>query len=66
MFKEEIIPNHVDKPVYVIAPALALIPALVIWAVIPIAKGVPGHCLMSQSASCGSWPWPASRAMASS
>jgi NADH-quinone oxidoreductase subunit H len=41
MFKEEIIPNHVDKPIYLLAPALALIPALVIWAVIPIAKGVP-------------------------
>jgi NADH-quinone oxidoreductase subunit H len=41
MFKEEIIPNHVDKAVYVIAPALALIPALLIWAVIPVAKGVP-------------------------
>jgi NADH-quinone oxidoreductase subunit H len=41
VFKEEIIPNHVDKPIYLLAPALALIPALVIWAVIPIAKGVP-------------------------
>lgn len=40
-FKEEIIPNHVDRWVYVLAPALALMPALVIWAVIPIAKGVP-------------------------
>jgi NADH-quinone oxidoreductase subunit H len=41
MFKEEIIPDSVDKPVYVLAPILALIPALVIWAVIPVAKGVP-------------------------
>lgn len=41
MFKEEIIPDHVDKPIYLLGPALALIPALVIWAVIPIAKGVP-------------------------
>lgn len=40
-FKEEIIPNHVDKWVYLLAPALSLIPALVIWAVIPVAKGVP-------------------------
>jgi len=40
-FKEEVIPNHVDKPLYVLAPALALIPALVVWAVIPVAKGVP-------------------------
>lgn len=41
IFKEEIIPDHVDKPIYLIAPALALIPALIIWAVIPVAKGVP-------------------------
>lgn len=40
-FKEEVIPHHVDKVVYVIAPALALIPALIIWAVIPVAKGTP-------------------------
>jgi NADH-quinone oxidoreductase subunit H len=40
-FKEEVIPNHVDKPIYVIAPALALVPALVVWAVIPIANGIP-------------------------
>ena len=41
IFKEEYIPNHVDKAVYVIAPALALAPALIIWAVIPIAHGTP-------------------------
>ncbi|MEJ5248523.1 MAG: NADH-quinone oxidoreductase subunit NuoH [Caldilinea sp.] len=41
VFKEEVIPNHVDKVVYVLAPALALIPALIIWAVIPIGKGFP-------------------------
>lgn len=41
IFKEEIIPNHVDKWVYLLGPMLALMPAIVIWAVIPIAKGVP-------------------------
>lgn len=40
-FKEEVIPNHVDRVLYLLAPALALIPALVIWAVIPVANGVP-------------------------
>lgn len=40
-FKEEIIPRHVDKLTYLAGPALALVPALVIWAVIPIAKDVP-------------------------
>lgn len=38
-FKEEVIPNHVDRVLYLMAPALALIPALVIWAVIPVANG---------------------------
>ncbi len=41
MFKQEFIPAHVDKWVYVMAPALAMIPAIAIWAVIPIAKGIP-------------------------
>ncbi len=41
VFKEEIIPGHVDKVVYLMAPALALVPALIIWAVIPLGKGFP-------------------------
>jgi len=41
VFKEEIVPNMADKAVYMLATALALIPALIIWAVIPVAKGVP-------------------------
>lgn len=39
VFKEEIIPLHVDRLVYVLAPALTVIPALVIWAVIPVSGG---------------------------
>jgi NADH-quinone oxidoreductase subunit H len=34
-FKEDIIPAAADKWVYLLAPALALIPAFIIWAVIP-------------------------------
>ncbi|MGQ9481580.1 NADH-quinone oxidoreductase subunit NuoH [Chloroflexus sp.] len=34
-FKEDIVPAMADKPVYLLAPALAVIPALIIWAVIP-------------------------------
>lgn len=41
IFKEEIIPNHVDKFVYLLAPMLALMPAIVIWAVVPIARNIP-------------------------
>ena len=37
IFKEEIVPSHVDKLIYVAAPALSLIPALVVFAVIPLA-----------------------------
>jgi NADH-quinone oxidoreductase subunit H len=35
MFKEDLIPNHVDKPLYVLAPAMLLVPALVTVAVVP-------------------------------
>ncbi len=41
IFKEEVIPNHVDRVVYLLSPMLALIPAICIWAVIPMAKGTP-------------------------
>lgn len=36
-FKEEVIPNHVDRLVYLMAPGLALVPALMAAAVVPIA-----------------------------
>jgi NADH-quinone oxidoreductase subunit H len=36
VFKEEIVPAHVDRPVYLLAPVLTVVPALVIWAVIPV------------------------------
>ncbi len=39
IFKEEIIPNQADRVVYLLGPLLALVPALVIWAVIPVAPG---------------------------
>ena len=36
-FKEEVIPDHVDRAVYLMAPGLALVPALMAFAVVPIA-----------------------------
>ena len=36
IFKEEIIPARADKLLYVIAPALAIAPALLIFAVVPV------------------------------
>ena len=38
--KEEIIPTQADRVVYLLGPLLALVPALVIWAVIPVAPGI--------------------------
>ncbi len=35
-FKEDIIPSQSDRWVYLLAPAMAVIPALIIWAVIPL------------------------------
>jgi NADH-quinone oxidoreductase subunit H len=36
IFKEEIIPGHVDKIVYLMGPVLAIVPALAIFAVVPV------------------------------
>ena len=40
MFKEDLIPNHVDKPLYVLAPAMLLVPALVAVAVVPFGSSI--------------------------
>jgi NADH-quinone oxidoreductase subunit H len=37
IFKEEIIPGHVDKVVFLLGPVLAIVPALAIFAVVPVA-----------------------------
>ena len=37
IFKEEIVPAYVDRTVYLLAPVMTVVPALVIWAVIPVA-----------------------------
>ena len=37
IMKEETMPAHVNKAIFVIAPMLSFIPALVVWAVIPFA-----------------------------
>ncbi|RMD64648.1 NADH-quinone oxidoreductase subunit NuoH [Candidatus Parcubacteria bacterium] len=39
-FKEEVIPGHVDKPVYLLAPMLAMIPALALFAVVPLGPDI--------------------------
>ncbi len=37
-FKEEVIPGHVDRAVYLMAPGLALVPAIMAFAIVPLAS----------------------------
>ena len=39
--KEEVTPGMADKWIFLIAPALAFVPALLAWAVIPLAAPLP-------------------------
>ena len=41
--KEETLPTAANKPLFLLAPALAFIPALSLWAVIPFAAPLPLH-----------------------
>jgi len=43
LFKEEITPPHVYRPVYLLAPLLIFVPALVTFSVIPIGPAVELH-----------------------
>lgn len=38
IFKEEVVPGHVDRWVYILSPALAMVPALIAFAVIPVGQ----------------------------
>jgi NADH-quinone oxidoreductase subunit H len=40
IFKEDVIPGHVNKTLYVLAPAMSLVPALVAFCVVPYARGM--------------------------
>jgi len=40
IFKEDVIPGHVSRTLYIVAPALSLVPALVAFCVIPYARGM--------------------------
>jgi NADH-quinone oxidoreductase subunit H len=41
-FKEDIIPREADRAIYLLAPIIATVPAIVIWAVIPLGCWVFG------------------------
>ncbi|MFI5403629.1 MAG: NADH-quinone oxidoreductase subunit NuoH [Planctomycetota bacterium] len=40
IFKEDVVPGHVSKWMYVLAPTIALVPAMITFAVIPYAPGM--------------------------
>ncbi len=52
LLKEDLIPNHVDKPLYVLAPAMLLIPAMLTIAVVPFGGSIEiaGHTIPLQIA----------------
>ena len=52
LFKEDLIPNHVDKPLYVLAPAMLLVPAMIAIAVVPFGSSIElfGHAINLQIA----------------
>ena len=39
IFKEDVVPGHVNKPLYMLAPVLSLAPALIVFCVVPYARG---------------------------
>jgi len=41
IMKEETYPGMVNKPLFILAPALAFVPALITWSVIPFASPLP-------------------------
>ena len=40
IFKEDVIPGHVNKGLYILAPCIALAPALIAFCVVPYARGM--------------------------
>ena len=40
LLKEDLIPTHVDKPIYLLAPAIILVPALVTCGVVPFGSSI--------------------------
>ncbi|MEM1060594.1 MAG: complex I subunit 1 family protein [Verrucomicrobiota bacterium] len=41
LFKEQFVPNHVNKPYFLLAPALAMLPAIITIAAVPYASIAP-------------------------
>lgn len=50
ILKEDIIPGHVTKPLYILAPAIAIIMATIAFAVVPFGPVGPGQVMQFQIA----------------
>ncbi len=52
LFKEDIIPEHANRPIYLLAPVITMIPALMTFAVIPFGAPleIAGHAVQLQVA----------------
>ena len=73
LLKEGVVPGYVNKPLYLLAPMIAIVAALMAFAVIPFGPVGPGpvdrfpdRARRSTSASFTSSPWAAWRFTASS
>ena len=63
LFKEEVIPSHVDKVFYMVAPAIALTTALLAFAVVPFGPTMPPPPLRDFRAGASGQPvWPQTKA----
>src|SRR5438067_8790337 len=51
LFKEDIIPNHVDKVLFMAAPAIAIGTATLAFAVVPFGRTVPAPIPLAASAT---------------
>jgi NADH-quinone oxidoreductase subunit H len=65
LLKEEVIPNHVDRVFYILAPAIALMTALMAFAVVPFGATTPVPQLIDRRGEVdpASWRQPGSRSL---
>jgi NADH-quinone oxidoreductase subunit H len=54
-FKEDVIPRHVDKKLYMAAPAIILVPALITGAVIPFSVPLPADSWLGGLLAAAEW-----------